>query len=683
MRILLRLCGSLLLLCSVLNAQKTSVVTVAGGYQGNHKPALSASFASPVAVASTGTGDLYIADSRNCEIRKVSKQAVIEVFAGTGVCGFGGDGGKAASAMLSENLGGMIFDAAGNLLFADSDNSRIRKITRAGIISTVAGNGTFGYSGDGGPATQAQLRGPQGIGLDGAGNLYIADGGNNVVRKVDTAGVITTVAGNPSAPFGGNFGDGGPATSANIGFVQGLAVDTSGILYLTDSYGHVRQVNLVGIISTLAGNGLSGNTGDGGPATAAAIGSGRGLLLSGSSLYLSTQSSVWWIDLSAGLIHLVSGPSVVPGFSGDGGPVSAAGFNQPFGMELDSQGNLFIADSGNNRIREISAGTQIITTTAGGYIGDGSKATDASLNFPTLGNHIAFDSLGNLYIADTGNNRVRKVSPKGTITTFAGSGTSGYSGDGGLAASAQLSAPSAVGADPFGNVFILDNGNGVVRKVDSSGTITTLQPSGILSFGPYVFDQGVGLTVDSAGNVYFPDGFTVVWKVDTSNHATIVAGQLFAFSDSGDGGPATQATLFFPQSVTVDASGNLYIAEWLSHRVRRVDTAGVITTVAGNGTPGFAGDGGPATAANLNFPQDVTTDSSGNLYIADWVNLRIRMVDTAGIIHTIAGTGGDGFTGERLPVNQVGLAPTGVALSRSGQLYFSDLGTYRVRKITK
>ena len=683
MRISLRLCVSVLLLCSVLNAQKTSVVTVAGGYQGNHKPALSASFAYPVAIASSGTGGLYIADSHNCEIRKVSKQGAIEVFAGTGICGFGGDGGKAASAMLSENIGGMIFDAAGNLLFSDADNERIRRITPAGIISTIAGNGTFGYSGDGGPATQAQLRGPQGIGLDGAGNLYIADGSNYVVRKVDSAGIITTVAGNPSAPFGGNFGDGGPATSANIGFVQGLAVDGPGNLYLTDGYGHVRQVNLAGVISTLAGNGQSGNTGDGGPATAAAIGSGRGLLLSGSNLYVSTQSSVWWVDLSAGLIHLVSSPSVVPGFFGDGGPVSAAGFNQPFGMELDSGGNLFIADSGNNRIREVSAGTQIVTTIAGGYIGDGSRATDASLNFPNLGNHIAFDHLGNLYIADGGDNRVRKVSSKGIITTLAGTGTSGYSGDGGPATSAQLSAPSAVGADPFGNIFILDNGNGVVRKVDTTGTITTLQPNGIPFFGPYVFDQGVGLAVDAAGNVYFPDGFTVVWKVDTSNNATIIAGKQWFFSDSGDGGPATQATLFFPQSVALDAFGNLYIAEWLSHRVRKVDAAGIITTVAGNGTPGFSGDGGPATAASLNFPQDVTTDSAGNLYIADWVNLRIRMVDTAGIIHTVAGTGGAGFTGERLPVNQVGLAPTGVALSPAGQLYFSDLGTYRVRKVTK
>jgi sugar lactone lactonase YvrE len=654
-------------------------VTVAGGYQGNHKPALSASFAYPTSVAFDAAGNLYIADSDNCEIRKINKQGVVEVVAGTGVCGFGGDGGRASSAMLG-NIVSIVFDQGGNLLFADAN--RIRKITAGGIISTIVGNGSFGYSGDGGPATQAQLGARRGISLDAAGDLYIADSNNFVVRKVNSAGTISTVAGDPSAPYA-YLGEGGPATSANLGYVQSVAADGTGNIYLTDGYEHVRQVDTAGLITTIAGSGQGGNTGDGGPATAAAIGSGQGLLLNGNALYLSTSTSIWWIDLSGGLIHLVGGGGVVAGFGGDGGPASAATFNLPLGMAFDSQGNLVVADTANGRIREITLGSQVVTTIAGGYVGDGHKAPDACVNFSSFGNHITFDNAGNLYIADTGNNRVRKVSPKGTITTLAGIGTSGYSGDGGPATSAQLAAPTAVGADPFGNIFILDNGTGVVRKVDNPGTISTLRPNGIPFFGQYVFDQGLGLAIDSAGNVYFPDGFTVIWKVDTAGNATVVAGQLWFFNESGDGGPATQAGLFFPQSVTVDAMGNLYIAEWLSHRVRKVDTAGIITTVAGNGTPGFSGDGGPATAANLNFPQDVTTDAAGNLYIADWINFRIRMVDGAGIIQTVVGSGGFGFTGERIAPKQVNVFPVGLAVSPAGDLTFADESMFRVRKVVK
>ena len=281
----LRLCGSVLLLCSILNAQKTSVVTVAGGYQGNHKPALSASFASPGATALDAQGTLYIGDSVNCQIRKIEKQGTIVSVAGGSLCGFGGDGGKASSATLSNYVGGMLFDGNGNLLFVDSENLRVRKISPTGIVSTIVGNGTFGYSGDGGPATQAQLAFTRGITLDAAGNLYIADSGNNVIREVDTSGTIRTIAGNHTP---GYSGDGGPAMAAQLNNPASLAVDSAGNLYIGDFSQHIRKVDTAGIITTIAGNGFGGNAGDGGPAIAAAIGGPQGLLLNGNVLYIST-----------------------------------------------------------------------------------------------------------------------------------------------------------------------------------------------------------------------------------------------------------------------------------------------------------------------------------------------------------------------------------------------------------
>jgi len=354
----------------------------------------------------------------------------------------------------------------------------------------------------------------------------------------------------------------------------------------------------------------------------------------------------------------------------------------PSGLAVDSQGNILLADSGNNRIREIAAGSQNIGTVAGGYIGDGQKATDASLDLSSQGGHITFDRSGNLYIADTANHRVRKVSSKGTITTVAGNGTMGYSGDGGPATAAQLSHPSAVVMDSQGNLFIADAGNGRIRKVDPNGTITTPQINGPI-FGSYIFEWGAGMAIDSSDNIYFSDGLTVVWKLDPANNASIVAGTLWGFGSSGDGGPATQATIFFPLGVAVDTAGNLYISEWLGHRVRRVDSSGTITTVAGNGTPGFSGDGGPASAALLNYPVDLATDASGNLYIADWLNFRVRMVDTTGTIQTVVGSGKYGYNGERLAPNQVDVFPQGLAFDTIEELNFADGSSNRIRKIDK
>ena len=665
-----------LILASVtVLAQNSIITTVAGAHMANHKPALSASFADLVSAAVDGEGNLYLGDTSHCQVRRVDRHGSITTFAGGDHCGFAGDGGQAKSALLSSTFG-LCFDLQGDLLIADGGNARIRKVTKAGKIMTIAGNGVFGYSGDGGPATQASLSFPEGLFADAFGNLYIADTNNFVVRVVDASGMIHTVAGNHVQGFAR---DGGPATSASMDFPQGVVADNQGNFYFTDGNNdRVRKVDSGGTISTFAGNGQFpfGNNGSGGPATNASLGDALGLLISDGKLYISTISGfIWAVDLNDQIANIVAGTGV-QGFGGDGQSALSATFNQPWGMAMTASGDLIIADSSNARARQISRSTQIASTVAGGFLGDGGPALDSAINV-FFGGGLAFDATGNLYIADSQNNRVRKVSTSGIITTFAGSGISGYSGDGGPAANALLSAPTAVAVDQTGNVYIADSVNGVVRKVDTNGIISTFSRPGL--FG--LISLLPGIAVDKQDNIYVSDGLFAVWKLDSFGNSRLFAGTEFGGGIDADGIPATQAFLNAPAGLAVDGQGNVYIAEWFKNRIRKVDVNGIISTVAGNGVAGFNGDGIPASSASLFEPTDIAVDSAGTLYISDWVNFRIRSVDGAGIIHTYAGSGIGGFNGDNLPALQSNIAPTSVAINPQGLILFTDEGSFRVREV--
>jgi sugar lactone lactonase YvrE len=321
------------------------------------------------------------------------------------------------------------------------------------------------------------------------------------------------------------------------------------------------------------------------------------------------------------------------GFSGDGGPASRATLHSPFGLTFDAAGNLFVAEVGNHAVRRVSV-DGIITTVAGtgtpGYSGDGGLATEARLDQPSA---LAVDRAGSLWITDRYNHRVRKVGPDGRISTAVGSGpfgtsrSRGFSGDGGPAIDAQFDGSYGIALDSVGNLFMTDLFNDRVRKVSPDGIIATIAGSGPAGAGGY----------------------------------------------GGDGGPATEARLDGPFGLTVDALGNLFVAEFDNSRVRKISPEGIITTVAGSDVPGFSGDGGRATAAKLNRPTDVVVDSAGNLFIADWGNYRVRKVSPDGIITTVAGTGQPGFAGEGGPAVAARLrGPLGMAVDASGNLWISD-----------
>jgi len=647
----------------------------------------------PQSVASDGAGGFYFTNAGTFHHRvyHVVADGTLTAVAGTGISGFSGDGGRATAAQLNFPSG-VAVDASGNLFIADTYNYRIRKVTPDGVISTVAGNGTGGFGGDAGPATAARLSSPSAVAVDGAGNLFIADTLNHRIRKVTPDGVIGTVAGiGGSGPGGFGFsGDGGPATAARLNSPSAVAVDGAGNLFIADRNNHrIRKVTPDGVIGTVAGTGTSGFSGDGGPATAAQIASPTSVAVDGAgNLFVATSNRIRKITPD-GIISTAAGTGT-SGFSGDGGPATAAGLS-PNAVAVDTSGNLFITEPANHRVRKVTPDGVISTAAGNGtsspfFTGDGGPAISALLYYP---NSVAVDSTGNVFIADTSNSRIRKVAPTGVIDTFAGSGSVGSGGDGGPATSAQLNLPVSVAVDVTGNVLIADCSNRI-RKVSVSGTINTFAVSTwALCFYDYYYYYyydnsvlGAGVAADTGGNLFVADpSHNQIHKFTPAGVVSVVAG-LGTSGFSGDGGPATSARLSSPTGIAVDAAGNLFIADSYNSRIRKVTPDGIISTVAGTTSSGFSGDGGPATSARLNSPTGVAVDTSGNLFIADSNNNRIRKVTPDGIISTVAGTGASGFSGDGGPATSARLnLPSGVAVDAAGNLFIADTNNSRIRRV--
>ncbi len=692
-----------------------TIVTVAGG-GGNGGRATEASLYLPEGVAVDDLGRVYISDTENCQVRRVDASGTVVSVFGHESCGVSIWGEADLGPWLHTNHPrGASIGPDGALYVADIVNCRVRRVKQNGTVDTYVGVGTCRATGDGGLAVEAGVA-PWGLAWDSQRNLYVADVFNCRIRKIDQAGIITTVAGNGTCGFSG---DGGPATQASLFFPRDVAVGPDQGLYLADSVNcRVRRVDLAtGAIDTVAGGGTCSYGGDGGPATGAGI--------------------------------------------------------QPWGIDVHPDGRVLVADRENCRVRSFVPGGEIATvagTGVCGYSGDGGSAAQAALNWPSA---VAIADDGQAYVADTGNCRVRRIDGAGTIQTMAGSGVCKHGGDGGPAVAGGNWHPIGLAIGEQGDLYFSELDTCLIRHIDTDGVIDSVAGTGICGFSTdarpakesRLSDFLGGVALGDDGSVFFAEGYNCrVRRIDPDGTIETVAGTGFC-RFSGDGGPADEADLNVVTDVAMDGDGGLllagpsdcrirrvdlatgiidtiagdgsclyngedvpaeeagvepwgvavgpdgavYMADAGNCRVRRLGTDGRVTTVAGSGTCGYDGDGGPATEGQLIQPYDLVLDADGNLYVVDLRAFTVRKVDTEGTISTVAGIGisrpldiggydpTDGlfctvnnlpvpipsYLGDGGPADQAGLyVPYGVALDYEGHLYIADTFTHRIRRVT-
>lgn len=742
MRIQSRLLSAMLALtCFLLFAasnsgaqQNNTINTVAGGAPPNPVATLAA-IPNPTGVAEDAGGNFYVASSFSYYVYKVNPATnALSIFAGSGIFGFTGDGGPATSATLSAPVAVAVDNNSGSVYILD--NNRVRVVTTDGKINTVAGNGALcspntDPCGDGGLASGSSVRfyQPQGLYVDGHGNIFISDTGAGRVRFINTqattvtvagisvpAGFIATVAGNgltcngPTQPCGDGFSSISPPnppnnqSGARLDLAIGVATDSAGNIYIGDTRDQRIRcvVNVaggcpqptfpnaaVGTIVTYAGSGTfcptptnSCNDGNAGGPLAARFHNPAGLWVDSiGNLYIADQWDYKIREVTAppnSVVTTLAGTGNAA-FAGDGGKARSANLDGPLAVIVDAAGTMTIADSGNGRIRQV-ASTNINTKAGGGSIGDGGPATAASLANPVS---VAWDPTGTSYfISDSANNIVREVAANGNISTVAGNGEPAYwqpliNGDGGSALDATLTSPGGVATDAAGNLYIADSLDSLVRAVNMQGTPITI----------------LGVTIP-VGAIE-----TVAGSGQSCENPTALC---------GDGNPATGsgARITYPSSVSLDAQGDLYIADLYDNRIRCVVGApggcngsplpvGDLTTVAGTGVAGFAGDNGPGNQAQLHHPFSVAADHAGNVYIADSLNNRIRCVlgavggcgditntKTVGTIVTYAFDGKSTFKGDGgLAIKASMKNPLVVGLDPAGNVFVSAGADLLVRRI--
>ncbi|MDP9068427.1 MAG: hypothetical protein M3N53_08820 [Actinomycetota bacterium] len=565
-------------------------------------------------------GSIYIADRVNDRIRKVAPDGTITTVAGNGTKGFGGDGGPAIAARLSSPYD-VVVSEDGSIYVADTGNNRIRRIAPSGDISTFAGTGTAGFEGNGGPAQDAKLSSPRGLALDTAGRLYISDTSNNRIRRVNSDGTIQTFAGG----FNG-------CCQAQLLEPVGLAFLPGGELLVADAgYHRVWKIHADGSIASpqFAGTGkTSGTWNDGALAQLSPIERPVGVDVAADGTAYITYHGQLVRVAPDGRMYRVSGSPRAP-YNEGAAATSSRAFIYNGDVAVGPGGSIYVAADSSARVRRVDS-TGRMTTVAGtgdhSYYGDGGSAGNGPMQEAV---DIAVGPDGSRYVSDEEEHAVFRVS-KGVVTKFAGTGWCDYTGDGGPAIDATLCFPGALDVAADGSLYVADRSNNVVRKISSDGIISTVAGNGNWGF-------------------------------------------------EGDGVPATETALSWIAGIAVDDRGALIISDQGNYRIRQVDPgSGLITTVAGSGTSGYSGDGGPATDAQLGGIKGIDVSRDGSIYVAD--DYRLRRINPSGIIETFAGSGCCGTSGDGGPATDAKLDPSEVALGADGSVYASDGD--RVRVIT-
>jgi sugar lactone lactonase YvrE len=604
---------------------------IAGVTDNANGPALSTTHGNLAGIARDPGGNLYVADRLRHQVVKLDTSGNASVVAGTRV-GFSGDGGPATEARL--NLPSDVAWIDGSLYISDNGNNRVRRVAPDGTISTVAGNGGTGVARSRQSALTEPIRAPFGLAVDRSGRLVIAR--TQQVVRLEANGTVTVLAGVSTTNV--TSGDGGPATAAQLQWIRALDIGPDGTILLTDGAAHrVRAIAPDGIITTIAGTGAAGSASTGPLATQSQLNNPTDAVFLPNGAILITDTNNHRIRRVAtdGTISTFAGTGTA-GYSGDNGPAASAALNAPWGLAVEASGSVVIADVGNARVRRV--GTDgVITPILGDRqrsrsTGDGGPASGASLFTPE---GVATAADGSILVVEREANRVRRIAPDGTINVVAGTGVAGSTGDGGPATAARLNQPRGIAVAPDGTIYVTERSGHRVRRITTAGVISTVAGTGI------------------AGS-------------------------------TGDGGAATAARLNTPEGIDVAPDGTLLVTERSGHRVRRVSVGGNISTVVGTGTAGGSGDGGAATAARLFGPGDVDVRADGSFIVAELDGNRLRNVSATGTITTIAGTGtggnaGDGGAATAATAATI-ISPGGVSIAPDGAIWFTT-GWSRVRRI--
>lgn len=652
----------------------------------------SASFNTPAAVAKDAAGNLFVADSGNHLIRKITPTGEVSTFAGLGGHPGSADGDSGNSRF--KNPAGIAVGADGFIYVADSENHTIRKISPAGEVTTFAGQaGTAG--GTDGPANAARFSWPAGIACAADGGLFVADTNNHCIRYISAEGVVSIFAGSA-----GQYGIAdGPPDQARFSSPGALAVGADGTLYIADSgSGIIRMIQPGGNVVTIAGSAYEGDNIDG-------IGTAARLVYP-TGIVVDVTGNLYVADGAAETIRRIAAAdrsvSTVAGNVWESGLTDGAGdsarFFTPTGMVLLEDGKIAIADSSNHLLRVLSPGGEVATLAGAGPADPGAVDGDGTAARFRSPFDLAADAAGNVFVADTGNRTIRKISPSGIVTTFAGTAgvTGAADGTGGAAA---FTSPRAITTGPSGLVYVADvvtTRESTIRKISPQASVSTLAGTpGSLPLGETLFYLS-GIAADSYGNVFSTD-FTAVRKTTALGNTTFVAGTKRLVTQVGDGttilwwnsgihdGTGNYAGFSLPSGVAVGPSGDLFVSESGGCVIRNVTLGGSVSTVAGayyaTGITPEHRDGS-GSAARFNKPEGIAVDAAGNLFIADTGSHTIRKMSPAGVVTTIGGMAGFSGSGTGVGDRALFKSPYGVAVDSSGNVYVADTSNHRIVKGT-